>query len=379
MSDYSNLLLRLQSEGMKMEDDKVGASGRTGGAGPSDHKAIHLDGSTIMVPIYNNRSKNSLFWASKPNEVGVSSLYEGDKKVASITFPRQPEFYKHFTTDGVPMWKVAQLHSKDVLATTVLQNCVRYYDQSTSCQFCAIGESLKAGKTIAYKKPHHLAETAKIAVELDGISQFVMTTGTPNTSDRGAKLLYESVIAVKQLVDIPIQVQCEPPDDFSWFQRLKDAGADTLGMHMEAATQRTREAIMPGKAEVTLDYYYEAFEAAVAVFGRAQVSTYILAGLGDTQEEIINESYHLISLGVYPFVVPFVPITGTPLADHPAPNSEFMQPVLEKVGARLFEAGMTSDTMKAGCGKCGACSTLKAFESQGQETSASAVIERPTS
>ena len=362
MSDYKELLSALQSEGMRMEDDSVGAAGRSGGAGPSDHKAIHLAGSTIMVPIYNGRSKNSPFWASKPNELGVSSLYRDQQKVVSITFPEQPNFYKHFTTDGVPMWKVAQLHSKDVLATTVLQNCVRYYDQSSSCQFCAIGESLKAGRTIAYKKPHHLAETAKIAVQLDGVTQFVMTTGTPNTSDRGAKLLYESVVAVRQLVDIPIQVQCEPPDDFAWFQKLKSAGADSLGMHMEAATQRTREAIMPGKAEVTLDYYYQAFEAAVRVFGRAQVSTYILAGLGDTQQEIIDEAMRLIDLGVYPFVVPFVPITGTPLQNHPAPNSAFMRPVLEKVGQRLSEVGMTSDTMKAGCGKCGACSTLKAFE-----------------
>jgi len=342
-----DILMHLQSEGLRMDNEGNRASGRIGGAGPSDHKAVNIDGSTIMVPMYNSNSLSSSFWATKPNE---------------ITFPKQPDFYGQKTSDGIPLWKIATLHSKDVLATTVLQNCIRYNDKETSCQFCAIGESLKANKTIAYKRPFHLAEVAKAAVELDGVKQFVMTTGTPNTKDRGASLLLESVIAVKAMVDIPIQVQCEPPNDFAWFQKLKNAGADSIGMHIEGATQRTREKIMPGKASVDLDYYDAAFEAAVEVFGSAQVSTYILAGLGDAQDEIIDKSKQLIDLGVYPFVVPFVPITGTPLANLASPDASFMQPILSEIGAYLFDAGMTSDTVKAGCAKCGACSTLKSFE-----------------
>ena len=75
---------------------------------------------------------------------------------------------------------------------------------------------------------------------------------------------------------------------------------------------------MPGKAQVSLDRYFEAFAAAVPVFGRGQVSTYILAGLGDSKEAILATCEKLIALGVYPFVVPFVPISGTPLESHPA-------------------------------------------------------------
>ena len=55
------------------------------------------------------------------------------------------------------------------------------------------------------------------------------------------------------------------------------------------------------------------------VFGRGQVTTYLLAGLGDTREAILAMCERLIALGVYPFVVPFVPIAGTPLESHPAP------------------------------------------------------------
>ena len=81
---------------------------------------------------------------------------------------------------------------------------------------------------------------------------------------------------------------------------------------------------MPGKAQVSLDRYFDAFAAAVPVFGRGQVSTYILAGLGDPQEAILATCQKLIALGVYPFVVPFVPISGTPMESHPPPPPAFM-------------------------------------------------------
>jgi len=105
-----------------------------------------------------------------------------------------------------------------------------------------------------------------------------------------------------------------------------------------------------------------AFEAAVKVFGRGQVSTYILAGLGDTAEAILDISEKLLALGVYPFVVPFVPISGTPLEDHPAPSAEFMKSILEPLGRRVAAAGLQSSDIKAGCGKCGACSSLSVYE-----------------
>jgi len=36
--------------------------------------------------------------------------------------------------------------------------------------------------------------------------------------------------------------------------------------------------------------------------------------------------------------------------------------MLQPVGEWLADAGMTSDTVKAGCAKCAACSTLSTFE-----------------
>lgn len=314
-----------------------------------------------MVPIYTGTAARSPYTVTLSDRDEAILFQEGEA-IAPIAFPHQPRFYSLTTADGTPYWKIALLHSNDVLATTVLQTCKRYRDAATVCQFCAIEKSLEAGRTIARKTPAQLAEVAEAAVRLDGIKHLVMTSGTPNTSDRGAAYLAECTSAVKQRVDLPIQVQCEPPDDFAWFQRLKDAGVDSLGMHLEAITPEVRTKIMPGKAEVPVEFYFQAFEAAVQVFGWGQVSTYLLAGLGDSLEALVEGCDRLIKLGVYPFVVPFVPITGTPLENHPAPSSEFMFALYQQVGHLLKQAGMSSADIKAGCAKCGACSALSTFE-----------------
>ena len=151
-----------------------------------------------------------------------------------------------------PTGKSPSFTAPDVLATTVSQNCIRYADRATSCQFCAIGQSLAEGRTIARKTPEQLGEVTRAAVLLDGVKHVVLTTGTPNVTDRGAALLCESAAGIRAQIDIPIQGQCEPPRDHGWFTRMREAGIDTLGMHLEAVTPAVRARIMPGKATVLI-------------------------------------------------------------------------------------------------------------------------------
>ena len=346
-------MTELQSHGLRLLDPRSGSPSRRGGAGPSDHKAVTVDGHTIMVPVHTSGAWASPFVAGAPDADGRSALTREAIPIARIAFPRAPRFYALQTLDGIPYSQIATLHGADVLATTVLQTCIRYESRRKACRFCAIGQSLAAGRTIAHKTPQQLAEVARAAVLLDGVKHMVMTTGTPPGDDRGAAVLVDSAFAIKAAVDLPLQGQCEPPDDDRWFERMKAAGIDTLGMHLEAVSEQVRQEIMPGKASVPVARYLDAYAAAVGVFGRGQVSTYILAGLGDTREEILSMCERLVALGVYPFVVPFVPISGTPLEDHPAPDPGWM----------LAAAGLRSGDIKAGCGKCGACSSLSAYES----------------
>ena len=118
---------------------------------------------------------------------------------------------------------------------------------------------MAAGRTIARKSPQQLAEVARAAYLLDGVKHMVMTTGTPSSEDRGARILSDCAQSIRAAVDLPLQAQCEPPSDDLWHVRMKESGIDSLGMHLEVVNPILRKEIMPGKSEVSLDRYLKVF------------------------------------------------------------------------------------------------------------------------
>jgi radical SAM protein (TIGR04043 family) len=325
---------------------------RPDGAGPSDDGHVLVDGANAALPIN----------PESPYTVRDGRVLLGDADTGlTLTAVRRPKFYDLATADGVPYEQIARLHGADVLATTVVQTCIRYAE-SDRCRFCTIEESLRSGATVAAKSPAQLAEVAEAAVRLDGVRQMVMTTGTTTGPDRGARNLVRSVRAVLAVVPgLPIQVQCEPPGELSWIRELHDAGASAIGIHVEALDDDVRRRWMPGKSTVPMAEYETAWDEAVRVFGRNRVSTYLLVGLGENPDELIAGAARLIDRGVYPFVVPFRPMRGTLAAREGigAPSPELLRYVTERVAARLRAAGMYGTDQKAGCAACGACSVLR--------------------
>ncbi|MFI7135186.1 MSMEG_0568 family radical SAM protein [Nonomuraea sp. NPDC050153] len=326
---------------------------RPTGAGPSDDGHVLIDGASAALP----RNPDS------PYSVRDGKVWLGDEDTGiSFTPVQRPKFYDLTTADGTRYEQIARLHGSDVLATTVVQTCIRYAE-SDRCRFCTIEESLRSGATVAAKTPAQLAEVAEAAVRLDGIKQMVMTTGTTTGPDRGARNLLRSVRAVlKAVPDLPIQVQCEPPGDLAWVRALRDAGATAIGIHVESLDDDVRRRWMPGKSTVPMAEYEAAWDEAVRVFGPNRVSTYLLVGLGEDPDELIAGAGRLIERGVYPFIVPFRPMSGTLAARDGvrAPTTELLQYVTEGVAAKLRASGMSGMDQKAGCAACGACSVLQA-------------------
>lgn len=319
------------------------------GAGPSGDGHVLLGGRGAALPL-DPTSPYSI--------AGGRLLVDGvDTGLAAETV-RRPRFYDLATAEGVRYEHIARLHSDTVLATTVVQTCARY-DPESRCRFCAIEESLAAGTTIRVKTPAQLAEVAEAAVRLDGITQMVMTSGTSAAPDRGVRYLARCVAAVVAAVPgLPVQVQCEPPRRTGELALLSRAGATAIGLHVESLDEDVRRRWTPGKAEVPLASYEAAWREAVRLFGSNRVSTYLLAGLGEDPDEMVAGAGRLIDMGVYPFVVPFRPLPGTPAAEHPAPSPALVSDLTARVGALLAAAGMRGADQGAGCAACGACSAL---------------------
>ena len=355
--DLSNLVLRLQSEGLRGHGQ---VDGRTGGAGPSDVGMLWVDGVALTLNADDTRAADSPF-ELRPEGDGFA-LFEGGQRRAAARPQTRPRFYDLATEDGIPYWKLALLHL-DSLASTVLQTCA-YWGNEDQCAFCGIEVSLAAGRTVARKQPEQLAEVAVAAKELDGAVDETLTTGSTRAPDRGALYVGRCAQAVKAASGLPVEVQFEPPEDLDVIDRVRDLGADTVGIHVETFDPAVLARVAPAKARTGIDGYFRAWERAVACFGSGQVTTYVILGMGEDVELTVAGCRRAVDLGVFPFIVPLRPVAGSLMAEWQAPDSGYVDNVLRRVVPYLKERGLGAASALAGCSRCQACSPMASFEKQ---------------
>ncbi|MBR9980614.1 MAG: MSMEG_0568 family radical SAM protein [Desulfatitalea sp.] len=344
------------SSGIRVPAD---VSGRESGAGPAEGRALLIGG----MPV--NASISSAYAIASPYCLHDGphgwAIYKDGQFLTPVEVVPEPAFYRRQTTDGIDYRKVALLHGMDCLATTVLQTC-RHWRNDEQCDFCGIELSLKSRMTLARKTPVQLAEVAGFAKAMDRVSHVVLTSGTGEPPGSEIAYLAECTAAVKNASGLPVHVQFAPPANIEDIDSLYHAGVDTVGIHLESFDAATLARVAPSKARIGLAQYYKTWERAVALFGPNQVSSFLIAGLGEPVTSLLKGSETLADMGVYPFVVPFRPIAGTRRAVTRPPAASLMHPIYEAVADILFKKGLTAAGCKAGCVRCGACSALAAYE-----------------
>ena len=350
------LLTELQSAGIRVDD--TGVEGRRGGAGPSDAAMIWVEGIAVTFPFASDYVSSSPFVLRPEGEDWA--LYRLDQRVGRATIPPRPRFYDLTTADGIPYWKIALLHL-DSLASTVIQTCA-YWDTPDQCRFCGIEVSLQAGRTTAVKRPEQMAEVALAAKELDGAVDVTLTTGSTRSRDRGALYVARCARAIKDATGLPIQAQFEPPEDLDVLERVKELGVDSVGIHIETFDPQVFTWVAPAKARTGVEGYFRAWQRAVEVFGRGQVSTYVILGMGEDPAVTVDGCKRAVDLGVYPFIVPLRPVPGSLMQDLLPPPPAYVESMYRQVVPHLLSRGLAAAHVRAGCARCNACSAMSAFE-----------------
>jgi len=351
------LCVDLQSSGIRFPDTMPG---RAGGAGPADSRVIIIDGCCLSVPACGWFVAESSYRA-EPDDAGGFRLYHYDTELCALQTPEMPELYRHTTESGIPYDKLALVHGRDCLASTLYQDC-RYRAEDRQCQFCGIGVSLSDGSTILYKQPQELSEVVRYAALTKQASHVTLTSGSREDEAAAAAHLVECVRMIKKDSGLPIHIQICPPESIDVLRRLHEAGADTIGLHIETFCMETLKRVAPAKAAYGLERYRTGWQQAVELFGQNQVSSFLIAGLGESAASIIDGARQLCRMGVYPYVLPLRPVPGTPLGNERPPAASDMVDLYSAVAAILKEYGMSSKAARAGCVRCGACSCLSLFE-----------------
>jgi radical SAM protein (TIGR04043 family) len=349
------LKVKLLCEGLRVPQDFD--KGRKVGAGPAGGVYLQLkDDVGVNAPTWPKFARQSQL---RLLNLGEDSWVVSDGEAEfTVGILKRPRFYDRLTRDGVPMWKIALRHSVDCIASTILQTCT-YWRSDEQCKFCGIELSLRDNNTIAKKTPRHLIETVNEALSEGVCGHLTLTTGTPPSDDKGVKSYVGIVEALKAIhPSLPVQVQFEPPKMMITMDELRSAGVDSVGIHVESFDNDAMRKVCSGKSGTSLDEYFEAWRYAIELFGEGQVSTYIIAGLGENDDNIVSASRVITHLGIIPYLVPLRPIAGTPMENERPPSSERMLRLYQEVADILNECGLNLADCKAGCPRCGACSAL---------------------
>jgi radical SAM protein (TIGR04043 family)/putative N-acetyltransferase (TIGR04045 family) len=353
LADYA----ALQSIGAKIGDTE---NVRRGGAGPADARAYVIDGRPVMIPVLSGAARDSDFVIVR--EENRRRLEKGGRPLCYVEPVSGAGFYEGKTAEGIPYSMIARLHGRDCLASTVIQECVRYDDPKTRCRFCAIGVSLERGTTIRRKSPEQLAEVALAAKKLDGVTHVTLTSGTTSPPDSGAAYLAECASAVAKASGLPVEIQFEPLRDRSLYSLFKSMGVTDVGMHVESFDPSVRRLMTPGKAEIDTEEYFGAFAEAVGVFGRNKVSTYVILGLGEDERLTLDGCARAAAAGVYPVMVPLRPLVDSFLAKAKPVDPAYLDRMYRNMGSILKKNGLAADRSSAGCVRCRACSLLQFTE-----------------
>ncbi len=285
-------------------------------------------------------------------------LLKDGEVVREVEVAEVPGFYSRRSSDGVEMRRIFQVCGWDCVLTGVVQSCA-YQRHGEECRFCGtIYNPVYEGR-LDRKLPEQLAEAAEAAAQ-EGIKHAVITSGVMPTPDRGARILLEAAKAIKERVDIPLEAELAPPEDMLYLELLLEH-VDSVSINLETLDQSVREYACPGKSRIPYDAYFTAYELALDALGENQVNSWLIAGLGESDEAVIEGVEELAERGVFPFLVPLRSTKGTGYEGTSPPSPERLSSLAMQAAEVVKDFGLKPEKNRAGCMRCSACSPVRDF------------------
>jgi len=126
-------------------------------------------------------------------------------------------------------------------------------------------------------------------------------------------------IAIRRKV--PISVSCQPLNTVQ-MRKLAEVGVERVSIALDAATPELFDKVKGASSQspYAWEKQRKTLEEAVQVFGKGSVSTHLIVGLGEKEQQIIEIIQWCVDSGVCPSLFAFTPIAGTVLEGLPQPS-----------------------------------------------------------
>jgi len=293
-----------------------------------------------------------------------SSQYEvwaDDEKYTDITLLPRPRFYDSTTDSGIPRHKLAVIVGPGHIRSVVNQTCY-YHQLGKPCLFCAVQKWWDAN---VEKALPDIAATIGAGFREGAVQHVSLTTGTLGTKGKGLEdlVMTARLIQKRAGTEIPVMLEFEPIADFSLLESLlkeaKQAGVTTVSCNIECFDENIREDVMPVKGKIPVDTYVKTWEKCLDIFGKNEVFTVAIAGIGEGDDSILRGIEMAAAHGVMTFLVPHSPAKGAVYEDMGAPDADRMLSLYERAAAIYEKYGLDLCVSQAGCVHGGGFSAIK--------------------
>jgi len=228
----------------------------------------------------------------------------------------------------------AGLHCPRQAYVNLSENCIY------RCRYCTV--PLLAGGT---KDPGEIeARVREVLNRVDGIA---ITSGVSGSIEDEERRVLE---LVKRLAPLgkPIGVSIYPGQETP--RKLHDLGVAEVKWNLETATPELFAKMCPG-----LDYgaIWKALRDSVKLFGKGNVYSNVIFGLGETDEELERCIGDLTSAGVIPVLRPLNP--SAELTAVPRPSAERILRVCDMLDKAIRRHGLDTRKARTMCTACTGC------------------------
>lgn len=274
-------------------------------------------------------------------------LKDGEPVCDARIFP-DPEWYKFKLPDGKEFQSIVQEHGPGILATSITSSC-SYKERGMGCSFCALSGSHERN---AEDVKNVLKELQRMGFRYHELN---INSGTIAEVGFGFDK-YAKIAQAGKECGLRVYIQI-PPIGREEMKFLKSAGVDSISFNLEIYNDEIRKKLCPGKSTIPKERYMRAIEDAVEIFGKGQVSSWLIIGL-EPVEDTLKGIDKIIERGGIPYPTVFRPLKGTPLENMPPPSVEAAERVFLHLKEKMAHYGLNPRLSLAGCINCGCCTVM---------------------
>ena len=214
----------------------------------------------------------------------------------------------------------------DAEPTTAYLMTYRAGKCTANCGFCSQARASKSNSELLSRVSWPIFPTQSVLTALAEMSKLrkIKRVCIQALNYKDVFFQLEALVKeIRKVSTIPVSVSCQPLK-IQDIELLKQCGVDRLGIALDAST---KELFTKVKGAGTGSLYswenqFTQMNSAVEVFGKGNVSTHLIVGLGETEKEAVEVIQTFVDMTVLPGLFAFTPVRGTALESKSPPKIE---------------------------------------------------------